>query len=110
MWEEVSQNKKLNKFNHSIIDEQFQFYQREGLPRFNKSDPNRYLPSRKSSNQLMFLIYLIMSCYLSLQDMTFHSNSSYLESFSLLGFSQNIIQAFISTYAVFIGILTEFSN
>ncbi|XP_024365499.1 probable hexosyltransferase MUCI70 isoform X2 [Physcomitrium patens] len=45
VWEEVSQNKKLNKFNHSIIDEQFQFYQREGLPRFNKSDPNRYLPS-----------------------------------------------------------------
>ena len=48
VWEEVAQNKRLNKFNHSVIDEQFRFYKREGLPRFNRSDPDRYLPSRKS--------------------------------------------------------------
>ena len=59
VWEEVTQNKKLNKFNHSIIDEQFRFYQREGLPRFNRSDPNRYLPSRKSSYQCLLCIYVI---------------------------------------------------
>lgn len=51
-WEEVAQNKRLNKFNHSLIDEQFQFYQREELPRFNVLNPNRYLPSRKACNQI----------------------------------------------------------
>lgn len=47
VWEEVAQNKRLNKFNHSVIDEQFHFYQRDGLTRFNGSDPHRLLPSRK---------------------------------------------------------------
>lgn len=63
VWEEVAQNKRLNKFNHSIIDEQFHFYQREGLPRFNKSDPNRYLPSRKSLNQFKFPLWICPSYY-----------------------------------------------
>lgn len=45
VWEEVMQNKKLNKFNHSVIDEQFAFYQNDGLTRFNISDPNKLLPS-----------------------------------------------------------------
>lgn len=45
LWEEVAQNKKLNKFNHTIIDEQFLFYQADGLKRFNASDPNKLLPS-----------------------------------------------------------------
>ncbi|XXG74204.1 hypothetical protein AAC387_Pa07g2986 [Persea americana] len=45
VWEEVMQNKKLNKFNHSVIDEQFAFYQKDGLTRFNASDPNKLLPS-----------------------------------------------------------------
>lgn len=45
VWEEVMQNKRLNKFNHTIIDEQFAFYQSDGLTRFNASDPNKLLPS-----------------------------------------------------------------
>ena len=49
VWEEVAQNKKLNKFNHTIIDEQFHFYQHDGLPRFNATDPHRLLPSRMCS-------------------------------------------------------------
>lgn len=43
--EEVVQNKKLNKFNHTIIDQQYQFYQSDGLKRFDPSDPNKLLPS-----------------------------------------------------------------
>ncbi|XP_047091711.1 probable hexosyltransferase MUCI70 [Lolium rigidum] len=45
VWEEVAQNKKLNKFNHTIIDQQFEFYQADGLTRFNPLDPNKLLPS-----------------------------------------------------------------
>jgi hypothetical protein len=45
VWEEVEQNKCLNKFNHTIIDQQFQFYQEDGLTQFNESDPHRLLPS-----------------------------------------------------------------
>ncbi|KAF2909939.1 hypothetical protein DAI22_11g063600 [Oryza sativa Japonica Group] len=45
VWEEVAQNKKLNKFNHTIIDQQFEFYQADGLTKFNPSDPNKLLPS-----------------------------------------------------------------
>lgn len=45
MWEEVAQNKKLNKYNHTVIDEQFAFYQADGLQRFNASDPNKLLHS-----------------------------------------------------------------
>lgn len=45
VWEEVVQNKKLNKFNHTIIDQQFEFYQADGLTKFNPLDPNKLLPS-----------------------------------------------------------------
>ncbi|XP_068638757.1 probable hexosyltransferase MUCI70 [Aristolochia californica] len=45
VWEEVLQNKHLNKYNHSAIDEQFQFYQLDGLTKFNFSDVNSPLPS-----------------------------------------------------------------
>ncbi|KAJ4790132.1 transmembrane protein (DUF616) [Rhynchospora pubera] len=45
VWEEVLQNKKLNKYNHTLIDEQFNIYQSDGLVRFNQSDPNIPLPS-----------------------------------------------------------------
>uniref|UniRef100_J3N6N0 TOD1/MUCI70 glycosyltransferase-like domain-containing protein n=1 Tax=Oryza brachyantha TaxID=4533 RepID=J3N6N0_ORYBR len=45
VWEEVAQNKKLNKFNHTIIDQQFEFYQADGLTKFNPLDPNKLLPS-----------------------------------------------------------------
>jgi len=39
LWEEVAQNKKLNKYNHTVIDQQFEFYKADGLTRFNASDP-----------------------------------------------------------------------
>lgn len=45
VWDEVQQNKRLNKYNHSAIDEQFLFYQSDGLPKFDSSDPSRPLPS-----------------------------------------------------------------
>lgn len=35
----------MNKYNYSIIDQQFEFYQADGLRRFNASDPNKLLPS-----------------------------------------------------------------
>lgn len=54
VWEEVAQNKKLNKFNHTIIDQQFEFYQADGLTRFNPSDPNKLLPS------CMFIYLLVL--------------------------------------------------
>ncbi|XP_077224311.1 transmembrane protein (DUF616) [Tasmannia lanceolata] len=45
VWEEVLQNKRLNKYNHTAIDEQFQFYQSDGLTKFNASDETTPLPS-----------------------------------------------------------------
>ncbi|XP_057949907.1 probable hexosyltransferase MUCI70 isoform X2 [Malania oleifera] len=45
VWEEVVQNKRLNKYNHTAIDEQFIFYQSDGLTKFDPSDPNTLLPS-----------------------------------------------------------------
>ncbi|KAJ3671617.1 hypothetical protein LUZ60_007696 [Juncus effusus] len=45
VWEEVAQNKKLNKFNHTIIDQQFEFYQKDGLIRFDPLDSHKLLPS-----------------------------------------------------------------
>ncbi|KAF3329212.1 hypothetical protein FCM35_KLT06290 [Carex littledalei] len=45
VWEEVLQNKRLNKYNHTLIDEQFNYYRSDGLVRFNQSDSNSPLPS-----------------------------------------------------------------
>lgn len=45
VWEEVLQNKRLNKYNHTAIDEQFTFYQSDGLTKFDPSDPTTPLPS-----------------------------------------------------------------
>ncbi|WOL05112.1 hypothetical protein Cni_G13835 [Canna indica] len=45
VWEEVAQNKRLNKYNHTAIDEQFIFYQSDGLVKFNESAQNLTLPS-----------------------------------------------------------------
>ncbi|GMP58270.1 hypothetical protein CsSME_00021991 [Camellia sinensis var. sinensis] len=45
VWEEVHQNKRLNKYNHTAIDEQFNFYQSDGLTKFDPSDLNTPLPS-----------------------------------------------------------------
>lgn len=43
--EEVLQNKRLNKYNHTEIDKQFAFYQSDGLTKFDPSDPDSPLPS-----------------------------------------------------------------
>lgn len=63
VWEEVAQNKKLNKYNHSVIDEQFAFYQADGLKRFNASDPNKLLPSsmfnKKFSLSKLYINFLL---------------------------------------------------
>eukprot|EP00850_Spirogloea_muscicola_P019207 SM000186S04125 [mRNA] locus=s186:6288:10670:- [translate_table: standard] len=45
VWDEVAQNKKLNKYNHTVIDEQFAFYRADGLTRFDPHDPGNLLPS-----------------------------------------------------------------
>lgn len=45
VWEEVLQNKRLNKYNHAAIDEQFQFYRSDGLVKFNDSGQLPVLPS-----------------------------------------------------------------
>lgn len=45
VWEEVLQNKRLNKYNHTAIDEQFMFYQSDGLTKFDAYDPHKPLPS-----------------------------------------------------------------
>ncbi|GLT98407.1 hypothetical protein SLE2022_159130 [Rubroshorea leprosula] len=45
VWEEVLQNKRLNKYNHTAIDEQFAFYKSDGLKKFDLSDQNTSLPS-----------------------------------------------------------------
>ncbi|KAJ9167142.1 hypothetical protein P3X46_021813 [Hevea brasiliensis] len=53
LWEEVAQNKRLNKYNHTVIDQQFTFYQADGLKRFNASDPNKLLPSNVPEGSLI---------------------------------------------------------
>ncbi|EPS61012.1 hypothetical protein M569_13788, partial [Genlisea aurea] len=40
VWEEVLQNKRLNKYNSSAIDEQFLFYQSDGLTKYESSSGN----------------------------------------------------------------------
>lgn len=45
VWEEVLQNKRLNKYNHTAIDEQFYFYQSDGLSKFDPLAPDNPLPS-----------------------------------------------------------------
>ncbi|XP_047340955.1 uncharacterized protein LOC124944677 [Impatiens glandulifera] len=61
LWEEVAQNKKLNKYNHTVIDEQFEFYQADGLQRFNASDPNKFLPSNVPEGSLIIRAHTPMS-------------------------------------------------
>lgn len=43
--EEVFQNKRLNKYNHTAIDEQYTFYQSDGLTMFDPLNPQNPLPS-----------------------------------------------------------------
>ncbi|XP_021760440.1 uncharacterized protein LOC110725263 [Chenopodium quinoa] len=61
VWEEVERNKKLNKFNHTMIDQQFQFYQADGLKRFNASDPEKMLPSNVPEGSLIVRAHTPMS-------------------------------------------------
>ncbi|GMJ02179.1 hypothetical protein like AT4G09630 [Hibiscus trionum] len=61
VWEEVAQNKKLNKYNHTVIDEQFEFYQADGLKKFNASDPNKLLPSNVPEGSFIVRAHTPMS-------------------------------------------------
>ncbi|XP_050214816.1 uncharacterized protein LOC126665930 [Mercurialis annua] len=61
IWEEVAQNKRLNKYNHSVIDQQFAFYQADGLTKFNVSDPNKLLPSNVPEGSLIVRAHTPMS-------------------------------------------------
>ncbi|KAJ8431445.1 hypothetical protein Cgig2_014938 [Carnegiea gigantea] len=61
VWEEVERNKKLNKYNHTMIDQQFAFYQADGLKRFNASDPDKLLPSNVPEGSLIVRAHTPMS-------------------------------------------------
>lgn len=61
LWEEVAQNKKLNKYNQSVIDEQFAFYQADGMRRFNASDTNKLLPSNVPEGSFIVRAHTPMS-------------------------------------------------
>ncbi|GKD07200.1 pentatricopeptide repeat-containing protein [Tanacetum coccineum] len=69
VWDEVQQNKRLNKYNHTAIDEQFLFYQADGLVKFDASDPKKPLPScayrwivSAEQSQSYFIIEILESC------------------------------------------------
>lgn len=81
LWEEVAQNKKLNKYNHSIIDEQFAFYQADGMRRFNASDPGKLLPSSMISQSHLHKILIV---FFAVYD-TLILWQMYLKGLSLLG-------------------------
>ncbi|XP_048490141.1 probable hexosyltransferase MUCI70 isoform X3 [Beta vulgaris subsp. vulgaris] len=61
VWEEVLQNKRLNKYDHTAIDEQFKFYQADGLTKFNASDPHIALPSYVPEGSLIVRAHTPMS-------------------------------------------------
>ncbi|KAK9054264.1 hypothetical protein SSX86_025342 [Deinandra increscens subsp. villosa] len=61
VWEEVAQNKKLNKYNHTIIDEQFAFYQADGLTKFNATYPQKLLPSNVPEGSFIVRAHTPMS-------------------------------------------------
>ncbi|CAL5209282.1 unnamed protein product [Lathyrus oleraceus] len=61
VWEEVAQNKKLNKYNHTVIDQQFSFYRADGLQRFNASDPKKLLPSNVPEGSFIIRAHTPMS-------------------------------------------------
>ncbi|GKV09050.1 hypothetical protein SLEP1_g20603 [Rubroshorea leprosula] len=61
VWEEVARNKKLNKYNHMVIDEQFAFYQADGLRKFNASDTHKLLPSNVPEGSFIIRAHTPMS-------------------------------------------------
>lgn len=71
VWEEVQQNKRLNKYNHTAIDEQFAFYQSDGLVKFDPLNPNTPLPSCECYNALFYcgvlhLLFLILFVFITM--------------------------------------------
>lgn len=62
VWEEVLQNKRLNKYNHTAIDEQFAFYQSDGLVKFDPFDVRTPLPSCKW--YMLFTVEFFVWCCL----------------------------------------------
>lgn len=86
VWEEVLQNKRLNKYNHTVIDQQFMFYQSDGLSKFNESEHSSILPSCLCHLQfyLKFAFWLIVLsnidvviCFCSCSRRFFYRTSSY---------------------------------
>lgn len=61
VWEEVERNKKLNNYNHTMIDQQFAFYQADGLKKFNASDPDKLLRSNVPEGSLIIRAHTPMS-------------------------------------------------
>ncbi|XP_031098496.1 uncharacterized protein LOC116002489 [Ipomoea triloba] len=61
VWQEVAQNKKLNKYNHSVIDEQFEVYKADGLKQFDASDPDKLLPSNVPEGSFIVRAHTPMS-------------------------------------------------
>ncbi|XP_054808963.1 probable hexosyltransferase MUCI70 [Prosopis cineraria] len=61
VWEEVLQNKRLNKYDHAAIDEQFNFYQSDGLTKFDPLAPNNPLPSYVPEGSLIVRAHTPMS-------------------------------------------------
>lgn len=61
LWEEVAQNKRLNKYDHRVIDEQFAFYQADGMKRFNASDAGKLLPSNVPEGSFIVRAHTPMS-------------------------------------------------
>ncbi|BBG94239.1 cullin 3 [Prunus dulcis] len=64
--EEVLQNKRLDKFNHTAIDEQFAFYQSDGLTKFTSRDQlsfaYTYLKLRRMNPDRPFYLSMFKDC------------------------------------------------
>ena len=60
VWEEVLQNKRLNKYDPAAIDEQFNFYQSDGLTKFDPLASNNLLPSCRSPCYNCFRIKFLL--------------------------------------------------
>ncbi|XP_076900282.1 putative hexosyltransferase MUCI70 isoform X1 [Bidens hawaiensis] len=61
VWDEVQQNKRLNKYNHTAIDQQFLFYQSDGLHKFDPYDPYKPLPSYVPEGSVIIRAHTPMS-------------------------------------------------
>ncbi|GBG85378.1 hypothetical protein CBR_g40021 [Chara braunii] len=59
--DEVARNKKLNKYNHSAIDAQFQAYVNDGMNPYNYSDPDGLIPSQVPEGSVIIRAHTPMS-------------------------------------------------